>query len=72
MGSERTDETKDLATDNRGIREQLVCWQHILRKNRYLLDLADFQRSETPQAVPKAERLRRGICLDDVNIRDSK
>lgn len=32
-------ETKELATDNRRVREQLFCLQRILRKNRYSLDL---------------------------------
>jgi hypothetical protein len=47
-----SDETKDLLTDNRQVREQVHCLQRVLRKIRYLQDLASCQRAKTTEAVP--------------------
>ncbi len=44
--------TKELLTDNRSVREQVLCLQRIPRKVRSLLDLADFQRAKTTEGVP--------------------
>jgi hypothetical protein len=72
MGSVWSDETKELATDIRQVREQVVCLQRVPRKIRYPLDLSVFQRARKPEAVPKSERLRQGIHLDDARVRESE
>jgi hypothetical protein len=60
--------TKELLTDNRQVREQVVCLQCELRKIRCLKDLADFQRAKTTEAVP----MWGGFFADDVTIHEPK
>ena len=47
-----SDDLKDLATDNRQVRQQVLCLQRIFCKIRSLKDLASCQRAKTTEAAP--------------------